>query len=283
MLLVLPIILFVFLCSGCSSEELSLSNTILFSISVSPKSEITQTVSFPTQEVQMELNEDGRQKYITDLTREIKTKLFFIYFYNFYNIQSKNPNKEYKIGGEKMSYVQPIYNEENKTIMFSFHFASSDVWEYYHPSTQEDNLLVEKSLFLNKGKSTNKFIFSQKVKIDDTEIPLGEYFYTILSTCQKKFLNKDIEAPSFSYAYGHFSNKIHTNSDRKVHNSGQEINIWEARLEELNNEKQTEIFVYSPNRGVWYLFVLALTVFAMFFAWLFKFLKDKKKDKKEKF
>lgn len=279
----LPILLFIFLFSSCSSEKpISYDNSIIFSLSIQKSGEICQEISFPSQEDQMSLTQEEHSSYTKELTNKIKLSLFFSYFYNFYNISS-TVDANNKLGGENVNYTLPTYDEKEKRIYFSFNFASSEAWDLYHPSSEEkeDNFKIVSGVFINKGISSGNFLFNEQVTIDGEEVLLGEYFYTILSTSSKKYFSGQLEKPDFVYRYCHYSTKIHTNADEKVDNSGQQVNVWRAKYEELGSEKNIEIFTYAVNKWVWYSIALGSTIIGVVIACLVKWLKDNKKRKKE--
>lgn len=281
----LPILLFIFLFSGCNeSQTIDTSNAIIFAIAINADGGVCQSVSLPTQEEQLSFSETQKEKYINDLTLEIKRKLFFPYFYNYFTISASSAQAEYKIGGQKLTYIQPTYDEEKKIISFSFDFADSEAWEIYHPSDEsEDNgLKIEKGFFINLGKADSDFVFGQKLKVEGKEVTLGEYFHNVLSTIQAKYKFENLDKPRFIYEYTHFSGKIHTNADKKVDNSGKKVNAWVQSYNDLGTEKKVEIFVYSPNRAVWYGLTLGGTILIMVIAWLIHGVLSKKKEKREK-
>jgi hypothetical protein len=282
-LYLLPFLLFVFLFSGCNTENIDLSNSITFSIEILENGQISQQITFPTQLKEIELKEEEEKLYLDTLAKEIKSKLFFPYYFNFYTISSLSQNIDYKIGGDKMSYSLPTYNENDNTISFSFSFADSEVWDFYQLKKDEekDNTEYVKGFFFTKGISRNNFVFSESMTTNNEITTLGNYFYTILSTTQKEFSNKDISKPTFSYQYSHFSNKLHTNSDFKTKQNGQYINLWQQKFEELGNEKSVEIMLYSPNKAAWYFLALGGTITIVGVSCLVKFLSKRKDEKKE--
>ena len=274
-ILVLFFILFIFLTSSCKSQEFVVADYISFSISIASDGKITQSISFPTQEEDMNLSKSDLEKYINELIIEIKSKLFFPYFVNFYTTSVLNGVQEYNIGGKKMNYELPKH--ENKAISFSFTFADSETWEYYHPSDDEEKgLNIEKGFFVNLGKSESEFIFSQKAMLDGKEQTLGKYFISILNSVQSKFVDiKNLRNPDLAYTYAHFSTKLHTNADEKFEKNGQNFNVWHTSVENLTQEKPVEIYVYSPNRAIWYTLAICLTLVIMLFATLFHKLSQK--------
>ena len=61
-------------------------------------------------------------------------------------------DEKYKIGGENMKYVLPTYDKDQEQIYFSFYFADSKVWDFYHPKEDKDSgYEVEKSLAACQG------------------------------------------------------------------------------------------------------------------------------------
>jgi len=281
-ILILSILLFIFLLSGCQTQKMDFSDDIVFSLSLKKDGSITQTIIGPTQEKQMNLSEGQQEKYVKELTTKIKTTLFFSYFYNFYSISEKMDEK-YKIGGENMKYVLPTYDKDQEQIYFSFYFADSKVWDFYHPKEDKDSgYEVEKSLFIDKGKSSGTLIFNEMLKIEEKEMTLGDYFYTILSTTQADFTNQEISKPSFVYEYNHYSNKLHTNADYKFEKEALNSNIWRVKFEELNMPKKVEISVYSPRREVWYSLALSVTILGVLIGGFILYIKELKKEKKEK-
>lgn len=280
-LYLLPIILFIFLLSGCNAEQQTFSNSITFGITLKSDGSISQTISFPSQVDQMNLSEDKKIEYINRLTLEIKKSLFFPYFYNFYTISALSQNLEYKIGGENMRYTEPTYSEEDQTIYFSFSFANSDVWSFYHPKAEEDDgMEIGKTLFMNFGKSENNLLFNETFSSNGLETTLGNHFYTILSTVQQEFCDVELSKPSFAYIYSHYSNKLHTNADVKQKINGQNEYIWTTDYANLSQEKSVEITLYSPNRAVWYAFALAGTILIMLGMWTMHYLKNRKTKEK---
>ncbi len=280
----LPILLFIFLLPACTkAEQISYDNSIVFALSISNDGAISQTITFPTQEEEMRLSEAEVEVYRSELTRQIKTSLFFSYFYNFYKISATIPITEYKIGGEMVNYTLPMYNEEKQTIAFTFNFAYIQAWDLSHPSseTEEDGYQIESGIFVDKGVSSGDFLFSQKIKKEDREIYLGEYFVEILSTVQANYFDGKISKPSFIYQYSHYSNKIYTNADQRIESLGEYINIWKAEFEELVKEKKIEIYTYSPNRWLWYSLALGGTLLSVCIVCLIYYLKTHKKRKKE--
>lgn len=231
----------------------------------------------------MKLSEEEKNEYIKDLEKELKTTLFFSYFYNFYLVSSTSPNQEFKIGGELMNYSLPAYNQETKTISFDFFFANNDVWDFYHEKGEDkDGLKVEKNIFIDKGVSSGNFLFGEKIIIGEKEQNIGEYFYTILSTTQAQHSSQNLSKPSFTYKYNHHSKKLHTNADFKEEKNGLVSNIWHAEFEELDNKKTTEIYVYSPNRATWYGVALVGTISIVGVLSLICYLRNRKSQKKEK-
>ncbi len=282
-LIILPFLLFIFLFSGCASEKNCFQNEIAFCLTLKKDGSITQTISFPTQEEEMNLSLKEKTTYVEELTRELKTTLFFSYFYNFFTTSATSTNQEYKIGGEMMNYALPTYNENDKTVTFDFFFANSEVWDFYHPKGEEDDSYkVESGFFVDKGVSSGNFLFGEKLIINDREQTIGEYFYTILSTVQSKFSTQQLSKPSFSYKYTHHSTKLRTNADLKEEKDGLYSNVWNASYEELDEHKKIEIFAYSPNRATWYTLALGITVLAVSALCLIENLKNKKMQKKEK-
>lgn len=279
----LPILLFIFLFSACSSEKpISYDNSIVFSLSISSQGEICQEISFPTGEEEMNLNEEENSSYIKELINKIKHSVFFSYFYNFYNISQK-VNNEYKLGGENVNYTLPTYMEEEGKISFTFNFATAEAWDAYHPKeeSEEDGFVIEKGVFITKGKANGNFVFNEKVLIEEKEMTIGEYFYTILSTTREKYFSGELEKPDFVYKYSHYSSKIHTNADEKVDNSSGYVNVWRLNFEELGSEKNIEIYTYSPNRWIWYTLALGGTILGVIIACLVKWLCGNKERKKE--
>ena len=124
--LILLTLLFIFSPISCKSEESfvteNLNNDIYFAFDICENGRVEQKISFPTQEKQMNLSEENKQKYIENLCLEIKSKLFFPFFLNFYTT-SVIGQGEYKIG-EDLTYEQPYYDEGKQTISFSFVFLS---------------------------------------------------------------------------------------------------------------------------------------------------------------
>lgn len=231
--------------------------------------EITQEISFPTQIEEMDLAEEKKDEYIKKLTLEIKSKLFFPYFVNFYTISVVKGVEEYNIGGEKMSYSLPSYDEKTNCINFIFTFADMETWNYYHDNGDEDKgLNVQKGFFINLGKSKSEFLFSQTGVFEDKEQTLGEYFLTMLKSVQKEFCNTEISKPELAYVYQQSSNKLHTNADEKFEQNEMYTSVWHSSSENLQNAKDVEIFVYSPNRAVWYLSAIGCTFLIMFVATL---------------
>ncbi len=282
-ILILSILLFIFLSSGCQTTKTDFGDRIAFSLSLKKDGSITQTISFPTQEEQMNLSEEQEDEYVKDLTTELKTTLFFSYFYNFYSISEKGTNEEYKIGGENMNYVMPTYDEEKEQVYFSFYFANSKVWEFYHQKTNEENgYKIQQGFFIDKGVSSGNLIFNEKIKINEKETTLGNYFYTILSTTQRKFTDKEIEKPSFIYEYNHYSNKLHTNADYKSTKENLNSNAWMTTFENLDTKKTIEISIYSPKREVWYSLALSITILGVITGCFILYIKENKKEKKEK-
>ena len=282
-LYLLPFLLFIFLFSGCSSENVDLSNSITFSVQILSNGEISQTIAFPTQIEEMNLEEGKKKEYISTLSNEIKSKLFFPYFYNFYTISALSQNPDFKLGGEKMSYALPTFIEENKTIAFSFIFADSEVWDFYHPKNEEEenSMEIREGVFISKGVSSSNFIFNEPMTSNGEETTLGNYFYTILSTAQQKFSANEIEKPVFTYEYSHFSNKLHTNADFAFKKEGQHISIWQENFEQLQSEKKVEIMLYSPNKWLWYSLALGSTILFVGVSCLAKYLISKKSSKNQ--
>ena len=281
--LILSILLFIFFFSACQTEKAYFNGDIVFALSFQKDGGISQTITFPTQEKEMGLSEEQKEKYISELLTEIKTTLFFSYFYNFWTISENSNNDDFKIGGEKMNYILPTYNEKQGNISFSFYFANSKVWDFYHPKTEkEDNYQVQKGFFIDKGTSSGNVLFTEKITIKNKEQTLGNYFYTILSTIQSKYTDQTIEKPVFVYEYNHYSNKLHTNADYKSTKDNLYSNAWVITFEELETQKTIEIFVYSPNREIWYLVALIGVILTTICVGFILYIKERKRREKEK-
>ena len=66
--LILSILLFIFLFSGCQTSNVNFDNDIVFSLSIKKDGSITQKIVFPTQEKQMNLSGQKESEYIKSLT-----------------------------------------------------------------------------------------------------------------------------------------------------------------------------------------------------------------------
>ena len=277
--LVLIICLFIFLPACANNVVPSNDGEICFSIEINQNGSIRQSISFPTQASLLDLSQEQEQNYLKELTLAIKSKLFFPYFVNFYATSTLKGNQEYVIGGEKLSYNLPAVQDD--VIVFDFIFADSETWEYYHDTQDDDGLDIERGIFINLGKSKNQFLFSQKANFGGKEQTLGEYFYSLLSSVQEKYVSgqklQNIQKPKFSYIYSHPSNKVHSNADERFESEGQIVNVWSQEIERLGEEKMVEIFVYSPNKAVWYACAVGGTIVAMIIVWVFNILRRKKK------
>lgn len=285
-LLTFPL-LFVFLFSLCGNRAFShaqnvdnFSTAILFSIEAEKSGKYTQTISFPTMEEDLALEEKTNQEYVQELLTKIKTTLFFSYFFNYYNISSTIQKTDYKFGGEKANYVLPTYKEEEKTISFSFSFFDDEAYKLYHPQKEDKKESESESgFFFNKQKSTGKFLFAQNLKGEEKTV--GEYFVEILSTTIEKFSNEKIENPIFVYCYKHFSNKIRSNADIVKEEKDGVLHIWKSDLNALSQDKIVEVFVISPNRGNWYLLALGGAILTVGIAGLIHyFINRAKKEEK---
>lgn len=276
---ILAIILFIFFATSCSVAKISTDENINFAILIDKSGQITQEISIPTQEDEIGFSAIEKERYIKELAMEIKTKLFFPYFVNFYTTSVLKGREEYRMGGGKANYELPQYNPKTKTIGFSFSFDDTEVWNFYHETeNKSDGLTVEKGLLVNKGTTKNPFIFSQEVVIEGKEQTLGEYFYSILSSAQSKHAveEKQLSKPGFSYTYKVGASKIHTNADSRYKEEEGYVNVWQASFDDLSTEKTVEIYVYNPNRANWYVFALGLTVILMAVIFVLHVFKKKK-------
>jgi len=280
---ILAIILFIFFTTSCSIAKFSTNENINFSILIDKSGEITQEISFPTQEDEFGFSATEKEKYVKELEMEIKTRLFFPYFINFYTTSVLKGSEEYRLGGGKASYDLPKYESKTKTVKFSFSFSDAEVWNFYHESQDKsEGITIQKGVFVNRGKTKSPFIFSQKIVNEGKEQTLGEYFYLILSSVQSKYAKEEqqLAKPSFSYAYKVSTNKIHTNADYKGEEEGLYTNVWQVTFDDLSTEKNVEIYVYNPNRANWYIFALALTAILMAIIFVLHILKKKKRKAK---
>lgn len=281
--LILLALLFIFFPLSCKQVEESVvenvDSSIYFSFDISESGRVEQKVSFPLQLDLINLNKKEKAEYIEALCLEIKSKLFFPFFLNFYTTSVVNEMK-YKVG-EDLIYEEPSYDEKNQTVLFSFIFNDSKVWDFFHPKNEEDGgLEFVKGVFLNKGQTQSNFLFCEKISLDGREQTYGEYLLTILSTIQKKFYSDEVVPPKFSYVYKHFSTKLCTNADKVIYSEGKVVNIWQSEFEALNNGKEIKIYIYSPNRTMWYLTATGGVSLIMLCALVVNKIKNKKRREK---
>lgn len=284
------VLLFIFLLSSCGGVALSqedknniFQNSICFAFDISKEGSITQTISFPTLEEEIALEEEKKEEYIKSLTNKIKTTLFFSYFYNYYTT-SALASADYKLGGGKVMYTLPEYSAVDKTISFSFDFIDSEAWEIYHPKSEENGTEVEKGVFINKQISNGDFLFSQDISVDGKTMLVGEYLVENLSTTIENFTDKEFAKPSLVYAYSHPSNKLHSNADVVLESENGFTHIWKSDFENLKEERKIEIFVYSPNTWLWYCLALGIALFVVITASIVHHfvVKNKKEEKLKK-
>lgn len=273
-LCIFPILLFVFLFSSCSPQKpIDDSNAIVFSVAQTGEGGARQTISFPTKE----FDKLGEKKdaAVKDLALEIKRKLFFPIFYSHYQSSVKLSNQEYVLGGQKVTYSQPMQNKETRTVDFSFCFQDELAWKLYHLKDGDSDTQTNKGLFLIKQMAESDFVFAQDVSGQY----LGEFFHNVLSTVYEKY---DVNNPAeldFVYKYTVLSNKIRTNADSEKSVAGGTEYEWRQSYAHLGEEKPIKIYALSPRREVWYVFALVATITIMLISYLFHIFAKKKKRK----
>lgn len=271
-LLLFPILLFIFLFSGCKNvEKPDLSTSIIFSVQTNEQGGVTQSFSFPVK--------NGNEEMIKEINLAIKLKIFFPIFYNYYlssaNLQGEDV--KYKLGGDFAKYQMPFYDENDQTISFFFTFENDYAWNKYHDTSESGGLEKESGFFVDKYFTSGDFVFSSMIISDGKSQTLGEYIVEILSTIEQKYFYQNDY--SFVYEYVSPSNKLRSNADYIYENS----HIWQANLNQLNENKKVEIYILSPNRAVWYGGILIITCLFVGSVLGIKFYQDKKKKlKREK-
>lgn len=270
--------------AGCQYSSLATirSSSNLTMQVVAGKSFVSQNFSFPTYA--KTLLKNGQQQadvenYVAELEATIRTGVYNKMYLTYYAVYSSSPNNNYLIGSEQVNFRAPAYNSKTDKIEFSFNFNSYAAWNYYHPSSDEEDDGETKNLFLNIDLSQAAFPFSQT----SGETTIGERYAGLIDAAlSNNFSQSDIEdfaEMSFSYDYVTTHKRLHSNSDEKVENGGYYHHIWTLSRGGLTNEKTIEIKTVSAVRGWWYLVVLVSVVGATGIGCLIIFITNKAKRK----
>ncbi len=258
---------------SCKTLEPKSNEFIMLSISNETNGQVRQSLYFTLGSEKLKaagldaLEIEGvKRELIKNVTRfRDEFYLSFIITYN------SNPNPQQKIG-EKLVVSQTAYNETSDTVGFSIVFSSMETWNYYHSSSGGGESESEIG-FMIKTSSTGTFPFAAKIG----DITIGERYESAYLNSLKSVTNKNVEYdPDFVYDYATPSSVIKSDSEYKFE-SGLKHHLWLRKMEEYKQNDKINIYTLQPNRGLWYLTILAFTLLGLGIAIVIIKLKDKKR------
>ena len=249
--------------AGCQKNDLPKSAIVMQIASYS--SSVEQTFSLPANTDYYRDNGVDKQtisEYVEALTTSVKTKIWNKIFLNYFLIYSQNPSAEFALDGDQIILNQVKYNASTDTVSFSFVFKSIAAWNYYHPSTgneeTEDN--QENGIsFVDVNSSSGIFPFAQ-LSADE---PVGYVYAKLIQDEKETFFPAQLvsEEPkvSFVYDYATTHKRVHSNADY-VYSGTLYHHVWIADYDELSEDKTIELYTVNAVRGWWYLTALLIAL-----------------------
>lgn len=283
LLLCLFIALPLFGCQGSFSAQLS-NNAFEIQLLVG-QSGVSQNFAFPANAKyfsQQGGSEEDVNAYLDELVRQIRLQVWNVMFLNYFAIYSASPNNNYVIGGDYVTMTEADYNSATDCVEFSIIFRSYGAWNYYHPSSGDDEEESgDDNLFLDEDVSQADFIFSQSSGGQS----LGQRYYSIVSAVmQQSFPDYTANAPQpeFRYDYATYHKRIHSNADVQYYD-GLYHHVWQQAYQNLGEQKTVEIKSVNAQRGWWYVVALcsALAVAGIGAGVIYLVSKRKKAEKKK--
>ncbi len=189
-------------------------------------------------------------------------KNYLLAYYS--SIYLSKPDENFIIGsGGGIEFTQ-TGEIDSEIIGFQIKFTSREAWNYYHPSSGEENQNpgYNENEFVSKVESSGKIMFSQNVTTDTT---YGQYFVNMYLNAGNdiNFSSnlEDIYSPKLIYEYAVSSSKIHSNADYSyLSQLGLYHHVWERDLQNYQTDNQMSIYYYQPNTQWWYLTIICIGV-----------------------
>lgn len=299
-ILIIAIIFSLSFFTGCSNENvtnaqnLNFDDYIMLSLDISSSGQVVQSLTFSINSHYIDKhakNENEKLDFISNLVKQVsEIRTEFLFGYTIKYIQ--NPKEEYKLN-KGLLLSNAVYNDENDTVGFNILFTSIGAWNYYHQvssANQTNNSSQNKgeNIFLKKNSSLGTFPFSSEVKLGETEsIYVGErYRQKYLSASSNLSFSQKIEkdySPTFIYNYSTFYSRLRSDANCKLNdNRGNIHHIWTVDYDELSSENKINIYSYSINTGMWYLFALIIALLVTLIAILIAYRKEIKSFIKNK-
>lgn len=299
-ILIIAIIFSLSFFTGCSNENvtnaqnLNFDDYIMLSLDISSSGQVVQSLTFSVNSSYIDKNaqnENEKLDFISNLVKQVsEIRTEFLFGYTIKYIQ--NPKEEYKLN-KGLLLSNAVYNDENDTVGFNILFTSIGAWNYYHQvssANQTNNSSQNKgeNIFLKKNSSLGTFPFSSEVKLGETEsIYVGErYRQKYLSASSNLSFSQKIEkdySPTFIYNYSTFYSRLRSDADCKLSdNRGSIHHVWAVDYDELSSENKINIYSYSINTGMWYLFALIIALLVTLIAILIAYRKEIKSFIKNK-
>lgn len=299
-ILIIAIIFSLSFFTGCSNENvtnaqnLNFDDYIMLSLDISPSGQVVQSLTFSVNSYYIDKhaqNENEKLDFISNLVKQVsEIRTEFLFGYTIKYIQ--NPKEEYKLN-KGLLLSNAVYNDESDTVGFNILFTSIGAWNYYHqvssanqPNSSSQN--KGENIFLKKNSSLGTFPFSNEVKLGETEsIYVGErYRQKYLSASSNLSFSQKIEkdySPTFIYNYSTFYSRLRSDANCKLNdNRGIIHHIWTVDYDELSSENKINIYSYSINTGMWYLFALIIALLVTLIAILIAYRKEIKSFIKNK-
>lgn len=250
------------------------SNSFSLQTEVLASGGVSQTIVFPTliEDLKIEHNDGKINAYLEKLEQSIETNVYNNMYMKYWLKYLEDPKTEYIIGGEVVQFSRPTLNDSKNKIYFSMNFLNSDAWNYYNPKEEKQQDDDSNFFFLDKIESKSVFPFAEEV---------AAAYINILTECIDSsfegFNMNDIDI-YFEYDYVTPYSKIRSNADIKQSTSQGYLHSWIQKRENLSDQKTINIWYNKPNCGLWYLFVLGVTLSGLVISLLILKLKRKIKN-----
>ena len=162
------------------------------------------------------------------------------------------------------------YSQTSDSVGFNIIFADQEVWNFYHPSTQEpsEDDKSEGIVFVEKVSSKGTFPFASEVTLSGEEkTNVGERYKNAYLQSFDEFEKyqeiKNSYNPDFVYNYATPYSNLRSDGDGVFQDiDGLYHHVWVRNSQNYLSDSEINLYVYSPNRGWWYLFYLLLVLVA---------------------
>ena len=181
---------------------------------------------------------------------------------NFTLIYLENPKAEFAIGENGGLEIVSVYDQTNDAYGFQLQFNSKDVWDFYHPKSNDDQDVSQsekQESFVSTERSQGQIIFAQE--LSGFEGTVGQYFVQLyLSAVQGVDVSQSYN-PLLIYDYAISSSKVHSNADSTyVDASGLYHHLWQRTIQSSVENDQVVLYYYQVHAQWWYLAIIGVAV-----------------------